>query len=817
MNKKLISLSLSFSLLFPSMFGPVWASGFTGEGPVRTGIPSAIPIPELPLNVSALDIKSGIIDPMTEGSKDLADFSEGMGLIEEGVVPGDTRQPAEKMVASVASINKESFRPAASSVGTIDSHLQANSSKKFSLARRLALAVESKLKDIFDGGRLAPSVRGLGVAAFAPHIRPLPRLKLPKGVKADSSPIMPDTRHLPKASVKILNALVTSDAERFNTVFNARLMADSQNGADIEKALRGWIDRDDSYGVTNDELGTSNVRLVEVPGQLPTWYVSFHQQKASRNVDKTTAMIPIFGASLTFVIQVKDGKAIVKGVHGRLFPNIVVDSEQKFSDEAMQTRIRSRLKMNGNLAPQISFQGRQIFYVPAGSKGNPAGWHAASLYKVQGVDALLAADIATGQTFLWDMRLGVAAPLVSTGKAQFEARVPISDHDMTNPPNLSQIPLPGATVRLSDGREIVADNEGRVSVNLPDGKTMRGTARLDSPNEVINNQSGNPLEVNVSLVKDRDSVIVVFNPPYYYSAIKPAYGMRNKIIKTLKRWWSPLFRVLDDQANEARQAQEKELAQVAAFVSHHTFVTWAQAHGVGLKDGLLNQKLTINVNIADECNAYYDPSSNTLNFFLSSAQCINTGTLPGVSFHESGHWTHALVAGYVSMGLNAMASVDPGLGEGIGDMFATHILQTPLIGEHFFNDPSQSPLPNGALRTTQGSDQFDPSGEVHEQGKSFMETIGYLGSAHTRMIKALTENLKDASLAKDQALKLLQSLIFPHIYGYALAQDIPAALGVIYLAAQSLTDATLRKIAMDAIEEGAAEHGMNKTSQPPSV
>ena len=49
----------------------------------------------------------------------------------------------------------------------------------------------------------------------------------------------------------------------------------------------------------------------------------------------------------------------------------------------------------------------------------------------------------------------------------------------------------------------------------------------------------------------------------------------------------------------------------------------------------LNAKLTVNVNLNQTCNAYWNGS--TLNFFKSGGGCNNTGEIAGVSLHEFGH------------------------------------------------------------------------------------------------------------------------------------------------------------------------------------
>ncbi len=51
----------------------------------------------------------------------------------------------------------------------------------------------------------------------------------------------------------------------------------------------------------------------------------------------------------------------------------------------------------------------------------------------------------------------------------------------------------------------------------------------------------------------------------------------------------------------------------------------------------LTQQLTDNVNINQTCNAYWDTTNGTVNFYRSGGGCRNTGEISGVFLHEWGH------------------------------------------------------------------------------------------------------------------------------------------------------------------------------------
>ncbi len=87
----------------------------------------------------------------------------------------------------------------------------------------------------------------------------------------------------------------------------------------------------------------------------------------------------------------------------------------------------------------------------------------------------------------------------------------------------------------------------------------------------------------------------------------------------------------------------------------------------------LGGALTVNVNLAQTCNAYWNGS--TLNFFKSGGGCANTGELPGVALHEWGH-------GIDSNDGNG-SSADNGTGETYGDFSAALFTHNSCIGNGF--------------------------------------------------------------------------------------------------------------------------------------
>jgi cysteine-rich repeat protein len=89
--------------------------------------------------------------------------------------------------------------------------------------------------------------------------------------------------------------------------------------------------------------------------------------------------------------------------------------------------------------------------------------------------------------------------------------------------------------------------------------------------------------------------------------------------------------------------------------------------------------LPANVNLNMTCNAFSD--GNTVNFFLSGMGCENTGRLPDVIYHESGHTFHyqAIIPG--------VGQFDTPLSEGAADYLCVTYTGDPGMGRgFFFND-----------------------------------------------------------------------------------------------------------------------------------
>lgn len=112
------------------------------------------------------------------------------------------------------------------------------------------------------------------------------------------------------------------------------------------------------------------------------------------------------------------------------------------------------------------------------------------------------------------------------------------------------------------------------------------------------------------------------------------------------------------------------LAQLDQFVFQNRIFNWSEEHAPHIVDNW--DRSTVNVNLNDVCNAYFD---GTLNFFRAGEGCNNTGRIADVSYHEWGHGFHYynLLAG----------SYDGSMSEGIADSIAFFQTEDPFIAPYF--------------------------------------------------------------------------------------------------------------------------------------
>lgn len=107
----------------------------------------------------------------------------------------------------------------------------------------------------------------------------------------------------------------------------------------------------------------------------------------------------------------------------------------------------------------------------------------------------------------------------------------------------------------------------------------------------------------------------------------------------------------------------------------------------------------INSNIGLNCNAFYSPSGQTINFYIAGGGCYNSG-FGDVVHHEYGHHV-------VQMGGSGQGQY----GEGMGDCMGVMISDQPILGFGFQTNC------NAGIRTASNSLQYPCSGAIHTCGQ----------------------------------------------------------------------------------------------------
>ncbi|HET9621954.1 MAG TPA: hypothetical protein VFP84_11345 [Kofleriaceae bacterium] len=197
-------------------------------------------------------------------------------------------------------------------------------------------------------------------------------------------------------------------------------------------------------------------------------------------------------------------------------------------------------------------------------------------------------------------------------------------------------------------------------------------------------------------------------------------------------------------------------AQLNTFLNVNAAKDFARVLDPAL--GMLDAQITANVNIQQDCNAFFD--GKNVNFFHASTQCQNTGLIEDVVYHEFGHALHSAEI------VDGVGAFDGAMSEGAANFFAAQITGDPKVGRGFFY--SDDPLRD--LDPDDGSEARWPDdiGEIHHTGIIF-------GGAFWDLRKALIAHLgEDAGIALTHKLfigALRRSIDIPSSLVEVLASD----------------------------------------------
>ncbi len=179
-------------------------------------------------------------------------------------------------------------------------------------------------------------------------------------------------------------------------------------------------------------------------------------------------------------------------------------------------------------------------------------------------------------------------------------------------------------------------------------------------------------------------------------------------------------------------ATPEDDAQIQAYLDTNIAKEYVRAN-VDAQMMTLDDQMTVNVNIDQTCNAYFDGTA--LNFFASGPAsgsgacspqnvcCENTARIQDVNFHEYGHRVHTAEI------IPGVGSFDGAMSEGAADFLAVDITGDSGMGRGFF-------YTDEALRELEANPQggewmwpLDISSDIHHTGLVFGGTFWDLRKA----------------------------------------------------------------------------------------
>ena len=516
----------------------------------------------------------------------------------------------------------------------------------------------------------------------------LPPIKLPRGVTLDQKPQPPalgEGRQVLRRAVSanmLSNSVETAHAGTPAGFSLVALDADPDNPASIEAALRTLIDGNPrDYQIPSSELGTLHVEKVDFGDSAdPTYHAAFRQWKIGDEGGSQYAAA-VAGASLSFVVKLIDGKAylVPEATASRLYPGIAVDTTPKFDDSALRTLAHQRLRpdhVTGFLAFHIKkaiqnaaarfglaasadpiFITREIIY------GADKQWHTANLYRSSDLDSVvMAVDVATGKTFAWDGRVPARKQDATSANANVVFGRGNTFPTGTDNDKIGSLPMPFMKVKDAKGKVIaITDENGMFSLHADGSDPIQVTITLDNVRSRVSDQNRKnpPMTISMAVVPGKTTQ-AIFNPK-----------------------------------------DDPELAaNVNSLVYATNHIDWFE-NEIGLSRLKGATIANINTNLPQDCNAFFDPSANTLNLFHRSKRCENTAQ-PSVIEHEAGHWVlqmHSLFTVVENAALKVFQPlsgfVDDTVNENFADYGAISHGGNPNLGVGFLLATPDKPLRSG--------------------------------------------------------------------------------------------------------------------------
>jgi len=679
------------------------------------------------------------------------------------------------------------------------------------VAGRLADAVmgRSSWAAVFDSSRSRGEVSAPVFGRMG--LQPQKPVLLPNGTRTDEHPTIPSPDREATVTLQTYSLPGARDVGGVLETTRKVLNADPNDVTAVVNAVKAMVDADHArYGVTSSELRLIGARKFTGRGeQADSIFIHFRQVKDNLIVN---------GANLSFTLKVINGKPMVVAQTGQVFPQLDVNLESTLTEDQIMGRIAERVGMPvSDVSNAFQFSEEKIIY----SRGS---WHHVKLYVAEGLPFMIAVDVATGLVFAWDNRTGVRAeaPLAAAEGAP-RALVTLKQtglsieqvHDMLSKHGVKIAGYraeEGAVVVVPTGKEslrsIMASLKADPRVAAVANATAKGAPGVSGtiagkavdhgpilPTAQLKTIALAFLNLTIggkTYTTDKDgrfsaegleipaaglTLTATLSGPYVN--VQDSTGKTLTINVTLKPGDGDIQAIF---APDATINDENAIAQVSAFQKVNLAYSFLKARNL-TTERMDKEAITVRTNVDDECNAYYTPGSPSLNFFKSSANCVNSA-YDTVADHEYGHYWDDMTGGIMNGGLS----------EGWGDILSMYLLNNPVIGEHFLKVARDG---KDYIRHGDNTYQYNEFDEVHDQGQAW-QGFGW------KLRKALMKELGDA-----EGAALAEALVLPTMF--AKAATIPAAMAQVLVNAMK-KDGTIQYESL--IRATAKIHGIDLPQNP---
>lgn len=251
-------------------------------------------------------------------------------------------------------------------------------------------------------------------------------------------------------------------------------------------------------------------------------------------------------------------------------------------------------------------------------------------------------------------------------------------------------------------------------------------AKLANKNQTYYTDSNGKLQVNLP-----DSTEVTFT-------------LEGKFAKVQDRGEQPpsFQKIVDTGSLQRFSFDTAGLDQRSGY--HHTNTIHDYMKGLMPNFTGLDTPITVNTGIeGSQCNAFYSPRQNSMNFYEDSSTCPSFAKVADIVYHEYGHAISNIYYKEKGERFNNGA-----LGEAFSDIWAIGLTKDPVVGKGSFNSPQRDFI----RRYDQNPKVYpeDLTGEVHDDGEILAGAFWQLGK-NLDSVRQMMELFKSAIQALPDA------------------------------------------------------------------